>query len=170
MSRARGDIVTFQGRQRNGGKALKAQSLGDIPKRFSDGVKHLAIKGNQVHLVNCQHDVLDAHQRDQISVPTGLRQHTLPSVDQQHGHVYRRGPGDHVAGVLLVAGRVGHDELAPWRGKKAVGHVDSNALLTLGGKAVDQQCKVDAIALGAMAFGVGLQSRQLIIKYLLGLP
>jgi hypothetical protein len=52
-----------------------------------------------------------------------------------------RGAGDHVAGILLVAGRVGDDELALVGGEEAVGDVDGDALLALGGEAVDQQAK-----------------------------
>ena len=55
-----------------------------------------------------------------------------------------RGAGDHVARVLLVARRVGDDELALVGGEEAVGDVDGDALLALGRQAVDQQREVDA--------------------------
>jgi hypothetical protein len=55
------------------------------------------------------------------------------------------GAGDHVAGVLLVARRVGDDELALVRGEVAVGHVDGDALLALGSQPVQQQGKVDPL-------------------------
>ena len=47
--------------------------------------------------------------------------------------------GDHVARVLLVARRVGDDELAPRRREVAVRDVDRDALLALGDEAVGQQ-------------------------------
>ena len=53
-------------------------------------------------------------------------------VDQQDRDVGRRRAGRHVARVLLVARRVGEDELAPRRGEVAVGDVDGDALLALG--------------------------------------
>src|SRR5437773_1034108 len=46
--------------------------------------------------------------------------------------VGRGGPGDHVAGVLDVAGGVGDDELPPRRREVPVGDVDGDALLPLG--------------------------------------
>jgi hypothetical protein len=68
----------------------------------------------------------------------------LGDVHQHHGGVAAGGGGDHVARVLLVARRVGDDELARRRGEVAVGHVDGDALLALGLQAVGQQAQVDA--------------------------
>jgi hypothetical protein len=48
-----------------------------------------------------------------------------------------------------VARRVGDDELAPVGAEEAVGDVDRDALLALGGQAVDQQREVDLAALRA---------------------
>jgi hypothetical protein len=50
-----------------------------------------------------------------------------------------------------VAGRVGDDELARRRGEVAVGDVDRDALLALGGQAVEQQRVVELAVLGAGA-------------------
>ena len=61
-----------------------------------------------------------------------LGQHALARVDQDDGEVGGRGAGDHVARVLLVARRVGDDELALVGGEEAVGDVDRDALLALG--------------------------------------
>jgi hypothetical protein len=97
-------------------------------------------------------------------VAAGLGQHALAGVDQDHGRVGGRGAGDHVAGVLLVAGRVGDDELALVGGEEAVGDVDGDALLALGGQAVDQQGEVDRAALGADPLGVGFEGRHLVLE------
>ena len=86
---------------------------------------------------------------DEVAVPAGLGQHALAGIDQDHRQIGGRGAGDHVAGVLLVAGRVGDDELAPLGGEEAVGDVDGDALLALGGQAVDQQREVELVALRA---------------------
>ncbi len=68
-----------------------------------------------------------------------------------------RGAGHHVAGVLLVAGRVGEDE-APARSLEiAVGEVDGDALLALGGEPVDQQRVVDLAARRAVFAAVALE-------------
>jgi hypothetical protein len=55
---------------------------------------------------------------DQVAVAPGLGQHALARVDQDHRQVGGRRAGDHVARVLLVARRVGDDELAPVGAKK----------------------------------------------------
>ncbi len=68
---------------------------------------------DQVELVDRQRHMADPEQRDEIGVPAGLGKHSLARVDEQHRAVGVRGAGDHVAGVLLVPGRVGDDELPP---------------------------------------------------------
>ena len=90
-------------------------------------------------------------QMREIAVAPRLGQHALARVDQDHRQVGGRGAGDHVARVLLVARRVGDDELAPLGGEEAVGDIDGDALLALGGQAVDQQREIDARRLGADA-------------------
>ena len=79
-----------------------------------------------------------------------------------------RGAGRHVAGVLLVARRVGDDELALRRGEEAVGDVDGDALLALGLEPVDQQREIDVVAVGAVLPGIALQRRQLVLEDQLG--
>jgi hypothetical protein len=73
-----------------------------------------------VELVDGKHDAGHAQQVDQQRVAAGLHQQLqlrvvpvqLGGVHQHHGGVGAAGGGDHVAGVLLVAGRVANDELA----------------------------------------------------------
>ena len=67
-------------------------------------------------------------------------------IDQQDGELRGRRGRDHVARVLLVARRVGDDELALRRGEVAVRDVDGDALLALGGQAVGQQRKVERLS------------------------
>jgi hypothetical protein len=90
------------------------------------------VVADQVHLVDREHDVADAEQRHDVAVPARLRQHALARVDQDDGEVGGRGAGRHVARVLLVARRVGDDELALVGREEAVGDVDGDALLALG--------------------------------------
>ena len=90
----------------------------------------------------------------EIAVPLGLGEHALARVDQDHGEIGGRGAGHHVARILLVAGRVGDDELALLGSEEAIGDVDGDALLTLGGEPVDQQREVDRLALGADALRI----------------
>jgi hypothetical protein len=87
--------------------------------------------------------VAHAQQRCDVCVAARLNQHAFAGVDQHHGGVGRGCAGGHVARVLLVAGRVGDDELAARRGEVAIGHVDGDALLALGAQAVGEQCKIN---------------------------
>ena len=98
----------------------------------------------------------------------GLRQDALAGVDQHDGEVGGRGAGRHVARVLLVAGRVGDDELALRRREEAIGHVDGDALLALGLQPVDQQREIDVLAGRAVLLRIALQGRQLVLEDLLG--
>ena len=77
------------------------------------------IVADQIHLVDRQHDVADADQMREIGMPARLREHALARVDQDHREVRRRGAGDHVARVLLVARRVGDDEFALGRWRRS---------------------------------------------------
>ena len=88
----------------------------------------------------------DADQRDDDGVAMGLRQQALARVDQQDGEIGVGGARHHVAGVLLVTGRVGDNEVAARRREVAIGDVDGDALLALGLKPVDQQREIDVLA------------------------
>ena len=109
-------------------------------------VEDRLVEADQVDLVDRQHDVADAEQRGDDRMAPRLRQHALARIDQHDGEIGGRGAGRHVAGVLLVAGRVGDDERALRRGEEAVGDVDGDALLALGLEAVDQQREIDVVA------------------------
>ena len=95
----------------------------------------------------------DAEQRDDEGVPARLRQQPLARIDQQDGEVGIRGARGHVAGILLVAGRVGDDEGAARRREIAVRDVDGDALLALGLEPVDEQREIDVIARPCRACG-----------------
>jgi hypothetical protein len=99
----------------------------------------------------------------------GLRQHALAHIDQQHRGVRGRGAGHHVARILLVAGRVGDDELALRAREEAVGDVDRDPLLALGRQAVDEQREINGAALRAVACAVGLDRGELVVEDLLAL-
>ncbi len=164
-----GDVVALQPGDRDGEDVGQADLGGERAIVVDDLVEHRPVVAHQVHLVHRQHDVADADQADQERVAAGLGQHALARIDQDHREVGGRRAGDHVAGVLLVAGRVGDDELALVGGEEAVGDVDGDALLALGGEAVDQQSEVDLAALGADLLGVRLQRGQLVLEDHLGI-
>src|SRR5476649_268323 len=99
----------------------------------------------------------------------GLGQHALARVDQDDGKIGVGSAGRHVAGVLLMAGRVGDDELALVGGEEAVGDVDGDALFALGLQPVDQKSEVDVAAGRAVFLGVLFQRRQMILEQKLGI-
>ena len=139
--------------------------------RYSRSMSGVGLLGvvDQVHLVDGDDDASNADQRHQIAVAPRLRQHALSAVDQDHRQVGGGGAGHHVARVLLVARRVGHDELALVGGEIPVRDVDRDALLALGRQAVDQQREVELVAARAHLLGVGRQRRELILEDHLGL-
>ena len=86
------------------------------------------------------------------------RELELGRVDEDDGGVAAGRGGHHVPRVLLVAGRVGDDELALARREVAVGDVDRDALLALGLEAVGEEREVDRLA----AAGLGLERVELV--------
>ena len=76
-------------------------------------------------------------------MPARLREQTLAGVDQNDRKICRRRPRNHIAGVLLMAWRVGDYELPARCCEVAVGNVDGDALLTFGSQAVRQEREVD---------------------------
>ena len=66
-----------------------------------------------------------------------------------------------------MAGRIDDDELAPCRGEEAIGNVDGDFLLALGGQAVQQQGKVEFVALRAEPARVAGERVELILEQLL---
>ena len=100
-----------------GDQRAEAERSGELAIVGDDVAKDRFVVVDEVDLVDRQHDVTDAEQRDDDRVAMGLRQQALARVDQQDREIGVRGAGRHVAGVLLVAGRVGDDERAraAWR-------------------------------------------------------
>src|SRR5262249_58498457 len=60
------------------------------------------------------------------------------------------------------------DELAFLAGEEAVGDVDRDALLALGGKPVDEKREIDLLALRSVTLAVAFQRRQLVVEDLPG--
>src|SRR5690348_15772417 len=89
--------------------------------------------------------------------------HAVARIDQDHGGVGGARAGHHVARVLLVAGRVRDDELAPRRREVAVGDVDRDALLALRDQAIGQQREIDRGV--AVARGDTLERGKLIVRH-----
>ncbi|GAA3412566.1 hypothetical protein GCM10018952_25760 [Streptosporangium vulgare] len=87
----------------------------------------------------------DAEEPGDGGVPPGLRDDAVAGVDDDEHKLGGRGAGDHVAGVLHVAGRVGEDEAPARGGEVAVRDVDGDSLLALGAQAVREQREVGGL-------------------------
>ena len=98
-----------------------------------------------------------------------LRQQALARIDQDDGEIGGGGAGRHVAGVLLVAGRIGDDEAARLRREIAIGDVDGDALLALGREPVDQQSEIGRFALRTEFPGVVVERAELVVEDRAGL-
>ena len=101
----------IDGQVRHSSLAAKLREL------VADPLEDLLGVVDEVHLVDAQHQVRHLQQRGEERVPAALLDQPLAGVDEDQREVGRRGPGDHVAGVLDVPGGVGDDEVAPrrWR-------------------------------------------------------
>ena len=101
---------------------------------------------DQIHLVDCEHHILDADEIADRGMAAGLALGAVAGIDQQDRDVGVRGAGRHVAGILLVARRIDDDEAAIRRLEIAPGDVDGDALLALGLEPVEQQAEIDLLA------------------------
>ena len=158
-----GDIVAVAGTDRDGGNGEGAELAEQRVEVGDDLVEHGLVEVDEVHLVDREDDLANAKQRGDGGVPAGLHEQALACVDQEHRQVGLGSAGDHVAGVLFVAWRVGEDETAAWGFEEAVGYIDGDALVAFGGEAIDQQGIVGAAGDGAEADAVALQRRHHVV-------
>jgi hypothetical protein len=139
------DVVALQRRDGNERDVLHVQLLGEGLELGHDLAEAFLAVVHEVHLVDRDDHVRDLQERRDEAVALRLLQHAVARVDELHGQLGRRGASDHVARVLLVARRVGDDELALRRGEVAVRHVDGDALLALRAEAVGQERQLQVL-------------------------
>ena len=156
------EVGAGERRDRDGAHIVDGEPGGEAAVVGGDGLEDRFVPAHQVHLVDGQHHPAQAQQGEDVAVAPRLRQHALAGIDQHHRQIGGRGAGRHVAGVLLVAGRVGDDEAAPAGGEETVGDVDGDALLALGLETVHKQRQVGGGALGAVLAAGGRHRRQLV--------
>ena len=138
--------------------SLAAQSANSA----RDAVVDSLVVADEVHLVHRDEQVRDAEQRRDERMAVRLLEHALAGVDEDDRQVRGRGPRDHVARVLHVAGGVRDDELALRRREVAIRHVDRDALLALGTQAVGQEREVDLAVAAPLARP--LDRRELVLE------
>src|SRR5471030_2823057 len=157
-------VVALQSGHRHEGHGgrLERDAFGELQVIGLDRLEHAFVEAIEVHLVDGDHDVLDAEQRGNEAVATGLGLHAVTGIDQDDRQVTGGRTGGHVAGVLLMARGIGDDEFALGGGEVAVSDIDGDSLLTLSLQAVDQQCQVDVFAGGADFFRVAGDGFQVI--------
>ena len=78
---------------------------------------------HQIHLVDDEKDAPNAEQGQDATVAQGLPGQAGLGIDQEQRELGVRGAGHHVAGILLVARRIGDDEGALGGAEIAVGDV-----------------------------------------------
>ncbi len=167
--RLRRDIVAVASRDRDRHHVRKIQGTDEAEIGRGNPLEHLLGLFDQVDLVDRQHDLADSEQRADKTVAPGLGQQALARVDQHHREIGGRGSGRHVAGILLVTRRIGHNEGAPRRGKIAVGDVDGDALLAFGLQAIDQQSEIRFFAERAIAAAIARQRGQMVVQNEIGI-
>ena len=139
---------------------LEAEGRGEGAVVGLDRREDVGVVADEVDLVDHEHDVLHADEAEDEAVAAGLGEDALARVDQHQREIGVGGAGRHVAGVLLVARRVGDDELALVGREEPVGDVDGDALLALGGETVDEQREVDAFVADVAVLALLAEARR----------
>ncbi len=144
------DIVAVR-RDRGNRGDRDSQRRRESNKPVADRRERGLREADEIHLIDHEQHPADAEQRRNAGVAIGLDGDAVAGIDQDQCDLGTGGAGRHVAGVLFVAGRIGHQEGAAWRGEIAIGHVDGDALLALGLEPVEQERVVELVP-GAAEF------------------
>ena len=115
------DIVAVEGARGNAGDIRKPETGSEGQIVAPDALELALFPVDHIHFVDDNDDIANAEERDDLTVAPCLGEKTLARVDEQNRQVGGRGTNRHVAGVLLMAGRIRDDELTLARGEIAVG-------------------------------------------------
>ena len=163
------DVVAVARGDRDRGDGREAELLGEASNRAAIACEAALVEADEVHLVDREHHVADAEQRDdeacrRVCVSTPLRASTRrmarSAVEAPVAmlRVYCSWPG--VSATMKRRCR---------RRKEAIGDVDGDALLALGLKPVDQKREVDRVAGGAVLLGIRFERGELVLEQQLGI-
>ena len=136
VAAATDDHVALERGDRYEADVIDASALGEREEVVDNGCKDFFPVIDQIHFVNGDDEMRNAEQVSKCRMASRLRHDTVPRIDQQNGELRSTGGRHHIARVLLVAWRVGNDELAQSGREITVGNVDGNALFTLRGETV----------------------------------
>ncbi len=151
-------VVPEEGRHRQEHRVGEVEALCERQIVGPDVLEALLGPVDEVHLVDRDRNMANAQQVRDEAVPLGLGDDPVAGVHQDDGELARRGAGDHVAGVLLMARGVGDDELPPRCREVAIGNVDRDSLLPLGFESVGQEREIDVAAGTPLGRRVGLET------------
>src|SRR5699024_9292397 len=126
--RGAGDVVAGQRRDRDEVRGVEPDLVRQRGHFVLDVLDRRLIVVEQVDLVDGDDDVPDAQAGDDGEVASGLFGGPVAGVDEDDDGIGGRGTGDHVPGVLHMAGAVGEDGRAAVGGEVAVGGVGGGAL------------------------------------------
>ena len=126
------DVVAKERADGDVGDVGDAEFGGEAFEGVFDGFVGVFFEVDEVHFVDADDEVGDAEEAGDEEVAVCLFEDAVACVDEDDGEVGGAGSGDHVAGVLDVAGCVGDDEFAVGCGEVAVGDVDGDALFAFG--------------------------------------
>ena len=139
MGGGNGEVVALRSRDGDDEHMVKIQVDRELPDLFGDARELFLPVLQQIHLVDGEAEIPDAHQSADPGVAPGLGEDAFRGVEQDDRGVGEGGGNGHVACILLVPRRICHDEAALFGGEVTVGNVDGDALLTLGHQAVEQK-------------------------------
>ena len=137
------DVVALQRADRDELDVHHGKAGGELRVLRHDRVEHALRERDEVHLVDGDQQPRDPEEGRDEGMALGLGQDATLRVDEQDREIRGGGSGHHVARVLLVAWRVGQDEVALRRREVAVRDVDRDALLPLGPETVGQEGELD---------------------------
>src|SRR5215831_14456620 len=123
-------MIAREGRNRDAIHFSSAETRNEILKVTFDFFVALLAIIHEVHFVDRHDEMPDAEEVGDKCMATRLRHHSVSSIDKYYGKIAVARAGDQIPRVLLVAWRIGDDELAFGCGEITIGDIDRDALFT----------------------------------------
>ena len=136
------DVVTVQRRYGNERHVSDIEAGGERHEFLLNLFEPIAVPVDEIHLVDADDHVGDAEEVREEGMATTLLDDAVTGIDEDHGQVRIRSPGDHVARVLGMTGGIGDDELPLRRREVPVGDVNGDALLAFSSEPVGEERQI----------------------------